>query len=347
MKLTIDSLNMVEATLGLPEQIEKAAKQALQISELPDHEDIQNVVVLGMGGSGIAGDVMVAAAGPLMPVPVIVCKDYGAPAFVDSTTLVFAISFSGNTEETLEAATEAYEDGARMVVVTSGGELAKLASQWSVPLVEVPRTIPQPRAAIGALSIPPLVILEKVGLFAGSSRWIELCIEQLIARRAEIDSDDGICNRVAAKIGGGIPLIYGADSIGQVAGLRWKNQINENAKLLSFTATYPELCHNELAGWGQLGDVSRQLFTLINLRNPEEHPQIARRVDLVTQILGEVTAGSAEVFGQGEGELSQLFDLMFVGDIVSLLLAQAHGVDPGPIPVLVDLKEELAKPTAE
>ncbi len=344
MRLALDTLDMLGVTLSLPEQIELAARQAKDVQGLPDHEDIQNVVVLGMGGSAMAGDVMVAAAGPTMPVPVVVSKDYGAPAFVDSTSLVFAISFSGNTEETIEAATEAYEDGAKLVVMASGGELAKLAGEWGVPFVSIPDSIPQPRAAIGAIAIPPLVVLEKVGLFPGSSRWIELCIEQLSSRRDEVTQDRSLVSEIAGKIGQGVPLIYGADSLGQVAALRWKNQINENAKLISWTATYPELCHNELAGWGQLGDVTRQLITLVNLRNPEEHPQIARRVDLVTAILDEVVSGSVEVFAQGEGELAQLFDLIFIGDLVSLELAQTHGVDPGPIPVLVDLKKELAKP---
>jgi glucose/mannose-6-phosphate isomerase len=127
-----------------------------------------------------------------------------------------------------------------------------------------------------------------------------------------------------------------------VAARRWKTQINENAKAPAFTGTIPELCHNEIVGWGQHGDMTRQVFTLVELRHDEEHPQEARRFDLVRDLLAEVTHDVIEVRAIGEGPLAQLFDLTLVGDFVSLHMAAQEGIDPGPVPVLDDMKRALA-----
>src|SRR5580704_14354910 len=179
----VDSLGMFATTAALPEQVAAAATAARGLKGLPDHEYVEQVVVLGMGGSGIAGDLMVAVAGPFLPVPVVVVKSYDLPDFVGPGSLVFALSFSGDTEETVEAAGEAAGSGANVVAVTSGGELARLADEWGTPAVPVPGDIPQPRAALGAMAIPPLVVLEEIGLFPGASRWVELAVEQLRRRR--------------------------------------------------------------------------------------------------------------------------------------------------------------------
>ena len=145
-----DSQGMQRATLALPEQMVAAAERAQGLSGLPSIDDVNSVVILGMGGSGIAGDIVAAAAGPFMPVPVVVAKSYELPAFVGEGSLVFAVSFSGETEETVEATTEAAVQGAKVVVVSGGGELTRLAKAWGAPLVTVPDDIPQPRAAVGA-----------------------------------------------------------------------------------------------------------------------------------------------------------------------------------------------------
>ena len=338
---TVDSLGMWEATAALPEQVAEAATAALGLRGLPGRESLESVVVLGMGGSGIAGDVLLAAAAPFMPVPVTIVKGYEAPEFVGANTLVFAISFSGDTEETVEAATEAYEAGAALVVVTSGGELGRRADEWRVPVVPVPGTIPQPRAALGAMAIPPLVVLESIGLFPGASGWVDQAVDQLRRRRDELIASASPAAEVARRIGRTIPLLHSAGALGSAATLRWKAQINENAKSPAFCNTYPELCHNEVAGWGQHGDATRQLITLVNLRHDAEHPQVSRRFGLVEEVLREVVASVVEVRAAGEGDLAQLLDLALFGDFVSLHLAAHEEIDPGPVPVLVDLKAQL------
>ena len=162
-------------------------------------------------------------------------------------------------------------------------------------------------------------------------------------RRDELVRPGSRAETIARQIGRTIPLVHSSQALGAAAALRWKAQINENAKSPAFVNVYPELCHNELAGWGQHGDVTRQLITLVNLRHDAEHPQVARRFDLVAEVLREVVADIVEVHAAGEGDLAQLLDLALIGDFVSLHLAGNEGIDPGPIPVLEDLKYQLAE----
>jgi glucose/mannose-6-phosphate isomerase len=184
--------------------------------------------------------------------------------------------------------------------------------------------------------------LEELGLLPGATRQVQLAAEQLRRRRDQLVASNSPAGRLARRIGRTIPLVYGGGALGAVAAQRWKTEVNENAKTPAFFASYPELCHNEVAGWGQLGDVTRQLLTLVNLRHGYEHPQVARRVRLVGEVVEEVMAGILEVAAEGQGELAQLFDLMLVGDFVSLHLAAQEGLDPGPVPVLEELKARLA-----
>jgi glucose/mannose-6-phosphate isomerase len=340
---SLDTLGMFDATAGLPEQIEMATSLASGLDGLPHHDDIENVVVLGMGGSGIAGDLLAAVAGPFMPVPVVVGKGYEPPSFVSEGTLCFAISFSGNTEETVEAATMAAASGAKVVVVARGGELGRLAEGWQTPIIRLPDGIPMPRAGIGAVSIPPMVVLEDVGLFPGARQWIRLAVEQLTRRRLELLPEANPARELARRIGRTLPILYGGGDVGAVAALRWKNQVNENAKAPAFVGVIPEVTHNELSGWGQHGDVTRQVFTLVYLRHDHEHPQVMRRFDVVRDWVEEVVASVEEVRAQGEGILAQLFDLIFFGDLTTLWMAFQEGIDPGPIPVLDQIKAAMAE----
>ncbi len=337
----LDTAGIRGATAGLPEQVERAVEEASGLDGLPDRSEIENVVVLGMGGSGVAGDILLATAGPFMSVPVVVVKSYTLPAFVGDGSLVFAISFSGNTEETVEAAGEAAVQGARVVAVTAGGELGKLASSWGSAVVNVPADLPQPRTALGAMAIPPLVVLEHVGLFPGARQWIDLAVEQLKRRRDELVSERSQAVELARRIGRTVPLVHSSGALGAAAAQRWKTQINENAKSPAFWAVHPELCHNELQGWGQHGDVTRQLLTIVALRHDSEHPQVTRRFELTAELVREVVAGIEEVRAEGDGDLAQLLDLILVGDFVSLEMAAREGIDPGPVPTLDEIKQRL------
>ena len=338
----LDSIGMLDLAAGLPEQVESAAGLAADLPGLPDREDVEHVVILGMGGSGIAGDIVAATAGPFLSVPISVAKGYEAPAFVGEGTLCFAISYSGDTEETVEAAQAASAAGARLVVLSTGGELGAFAAATAAPHIVLP-DIPMPRAGVGAVSVPVLVALEQVGLLPGASQYVADAVRQLRRRRDELVRDGSSAQRTAREIGRTMPVAYGGDALGAVAAYRFKCQVNENAKAPAFSAPLPEMCHNEICGWGQHGDITRQVITVVRFRHGFEHPQVARRFSLTFDVIDEVVHAVLDIEARGDGALAQLFDLIIQGDFVSLHLALDAGVDPGPIPVLLDLKAALSR----
>ncbi len=339
----VDSLSMWSLTAGLPEQVQEAYEAALAIDGLPEGDDLDSIVVLGMGGSGIAGDILAAAAVGASRVPVSVVKSYELPAWVGPSTLVFAVSSSGDTEETLSGTEAALASGAAVIAVTSGGRLKAMADAHGMPVVGVPASIPQPRAAIGAMGVPPLVLAERIGLLSGFAEQVPDAVRQLARRRDQLVGPASPAREIARRIGRTIPLVHGAQGLSSVAASRWKTQVNENAKSPAFWAAQPELCHNEIAGWAQFGDVTRQVVTQVALRSADDHPQIARRFAWVDEMLREVVADVIEVWSEGDGPLARFFDLVIVGDFVSLHLAERDGVDPGPVPILGELKDALAR----
>ena len=338
----LDTEGLWETTLGMPEQLQAAADAAEESDLLPDAVGITSVVIVGMGTSGLVGDVIAHVAGPMMPVPVMVVKGYSVPGFVGPETLVMAVSASGNTEETLEASGLAAEAGARMVILSGGGKLAERAGDWSGCWVPVGTEVRTPRAAVAALIAPGLVLLDRLGLFPGGRSWVAEAAEHLLSRRDSLSADRGEPAELARRIGSRVPLIYGAGGVGSVAARRWKTQCNENAKAPAFSSEMPELCHNELSGWGQHGDVTRQVLSLVMLRHAFEHPQVEARFDFVENAVEEVVGRIDTVVAEGEGPLAQLLDLVLFGDLVSLHMAFRAGVDPGPVPVVTELRTSLS-----
>ena len=337
-----DSMDMLGATAGLPEQLEASALAAGEVRGLPSAERLGAIAVLGMGGSGVAGEILQAIGRDQLRLPVVLVGDYSLPSFVGPSTLVFAVSFSGETEETLEATETALHRGAKVIAVTGGGRLAELAVAGGASVFATAGGIPQPRAGVATMAAPLLVALERLGLLTGITPAIGAAVDQLKRRRDSLVGGGGRALEIAQRLDRTIPLIQGAGGIGAVAARRWKTQLNENAKTPAFFASQPEWCHNEICGFGQNGDVTRQVMTIVALRSDFEHPQVVRRFSLVEELVGEAVASVIEVRADGSGPLAQLFDLMMVGDFVSLHVASRNGIDPGPTPVLVEVKRRLA-----
>jgi glucose/mannose-6-phosphate isomerase len=344
-----DSMGFLDAVGGLPEQLAEAhrsAREALDPVALPSPGDIDDVVVLGMGGSGIAGDVLAAVANATLPVPVVVLKQIRTPRFIGPRTLAFAVSYSGDTDETLQMAIGALDAGARLVAVSRGGELETLARERGAVHVACPPGY-LPRAAVGALLTPLFVVLERVGLLPDAGQWLDAAGRQLAARREkcgrDVDAPANPAREIARKIGTTIPIFYGGGALGAVAAQRWKCDVNENAKAPAFWNAYPELDHNEICGWGQHGDVTRQIFTLVELRHGFEHEELDRRFELTRALIEETLAQVLEVRAEGEGRLAHLLDLMYMGDWTSCYLALDHDVDPGPIDAIFQLKDALGQ----
>ncbi len=338
----LDTLGMWDAMMGLPEQIEASLAEIGTIASLPAPNSIEHVLILGMGDSGFGGDVAAASARPFSPKPIVVYGGYLPPSWVGSSTLVIAMSESGSTEETLESLEAAVEAGATLVAVTNGGELEELATRAKAPVLPVVGNSPMPRAALGALSVPAMLTLEQVGLFPGARAWIGEAVQQLKVRRDDFLSDSSPAKDIARRVGSTMPLIYGGGAIGTTAAKRWKVAFNHNVKSPAFWAPMPDLCHNELVGFGQNPELTSGLFTQIQLRHEAEHPQTARRFEYVEKKTADMMNEVITFTAEGDGPVAQLFDLIFTGDITTLELASIQGIDPGPLPVVDDLKAWLA-----
>jgi glucose/mannose-6-phosphate isomerase len=342
--MTVDSLRFGDALAGLPEQLAAAHEVAgkVRASALPDASAFDQIVTLGMGGSGIAGDILQAVGTATLPAPVTVLKHYRTPAFVNERTLAFALSYSGDTEETLEMARGAQAAGATLVAISRGGELARLARESGALHVPCPDDILMPRLAVGALVAPLFVVLFRMGMLPEAHAGLLRAQEQLARRRDQcrsaIDGAQNPARELARKIGRTIPIVYGRGGIGGVAALRWKQSVNENAKAPAFWNEYPELDHNEVCGWGQHGDVTRQVFTLVELGHGLEDARIDRRAAATRALVEEAVVQILTVEAEGEGPLAQVLDLIHIGDWMSYYLALDNDVDPGPIDAIAQLK---------
>lgn len=333
----VDSLEMREAVFGLPQQLAAATRRLSVTGTLPTHDDIANVLVLGTGAAGWVGDLLAAVAGPFMPVPLAVHKGFEPPSFVDSSTLVVAISASGDSPETVASAAMCLEAGAQLFAVTSGGRLGALADAYEAPTVFLPISdLPIPtRTRIGALAVPVLDAFDALGFYPGSRDWIGAAIEQLKSRAAALQGgDDDLATRLANRLAGTMPVIYGGGALGGVAAQRWKVQLNQTAKTPCWVGEVSDVVHGEIAGWGQHGDITRQVMSLVMLRHDDEAPEIAEQFEAIDTWTDEVMASVHTVAAGGEGRLAQLLDLSFVADVVALHLAERAGIDPGPTPAI-------------
>jgi glucose/mannose-6-phosphate isomerase len=329
-----DSMGMRDALLRRPERVAALVDSVGAIDGLPAHEQVSNIVVIGMGEAALAGDLVEAVAGPFTSVPIVVHRGYELPSFVAPDSLVIALSVSGATDETIEATEAAFEAGAALLSVTKAdGHLADLVASWGTPIVELPGDV-QPRLELVPLSLASLLALEQVGFFPGGREWISRAVDQLARRRDQLAGPASPASAVARAVGRTMPIVYGAGPIGRVASQRWKQQFNLTAKVPAFANWVPELCHNEISGWGQHGDVTRQVFTQVNLRHDDEHPHDTARFAQVDALTLEVVAEILAVEAEGDGALAQLLDLVYVGDLSAVEMALAEGVDPGPAPAV-------------
>ncbi|MBN2168078.1 MAG: bifunctional phosphoglucose/phosphomannose isomerase [Actinobacteria bacterium] len=342
---SIDSSDMLGVLGRFPQQSTEALEIGRTDLNLPSAEGVKEIVILGMGGSGISGDVVSAIAGSEgLSVPVITVKGYYLPPFVGEDSLVFAISYSGNTEETINCYADACSRGARMVAVTSGGEIARKAAGDDVPCFKVPSGF-QPRASLGYLFIPILSTLERMGFLNGVVTQIEelngLLMERSEEYKPEIPLDDNPAKRLAKELVGFLPVVYSSEGIYSVAALRWKAQLNENAKVPAFHNLFPELNHNETVGWEHLQDVCTKTHIVV-LREPEEYPRIEKRIKITLDLIENHVGRITHVWARGGTPVERLLDIIYFGDFTSVYLALALGQDPTPVDRISELKQLLA-----
>jgi glucose/mannose-6-phosphate isomerase len=346
-----DPSDMLGAILGLPEQC-AAAKRIASGADLGalTGRHFSSVVIAGMGGSAIGGDLLRAAFEPQLTCPVTVVRDYRLPGYIGPETLVIAASNSGNTEETLSTYAQARKASAPILAVTTGGKLDDLAEADGVPLIKLPVTGLQPRAAVGYAFVPLVVAAVRLKLLPDSvMQDIDEAAGVLLTMRAALGPDvppaTNQAKQLATEWVGKIPFIYGSQAERGVVAYRWKTQINENAKALAVANVFPELNHNETVGWsGSHGQAAVEKFlSVVILRDRAEPAHIVRRVELTKELLADRKVHIDEVWSSGTSALARTFSLVYAGDFASCYLALAYGEDPTPVKAIDWLKQQLAK----
>jgi glucose/mannose-6-phosphate isomerase len=340
-----------EGVLGAVERFAEQCREAWSIGKaatgLPDATDVSSCVVLGMGGSGVSGDVVASVVEPRLPLPLRTVKGYGPlPGWVGRNTLVFAVSYSGSTEETLAAFAEAQERGARSVAISSGGPLAEMARQSGVVHIGIPAGL-QPRASLGYLTLPILAVLDKVELIPPLGDDVIEAVEvvESLARTCSrsVPTGQNPAKDLATRIAGRIPFVYGQEGLTATAAYRFKCDLNEYAKTPAGWHFFPELNHNEIVGWNQLSELTRRRCVAVLLRDVEEHPRVALRVGITQRLITEQLADVVEVRAHGRSPLARLLSLVFVTQLAAIYVGLSYEVDPGPVEVIQQLKSELAQ----
>ena len=345
----LDSEDVLGAVERFAEQCREAWELGRTAESLPDGEGIESITVLGMGGSGVSGDVVQAVVEPRLSIPLRTIKSYGPlPEWVGRNTLVFAVSYSGSTEETIAALDVAIERGARIVTISSGGPLAESAASHGLAHVAIPSGL-QPRASLGYLTLPILAVLVSMGLVPDLQEDVDESIKVLsdLAARChrERPTSENPAKDLATRIHGRIPVVYGGHGLGATAAYRFKCDLNEYGKTPAFWNEIPELNHNEIVGWDRMNEVTRENFVAILLRDPSEHDRVKVRFEITTRLIDGNLSEIVELTSEGESVLARLLSLILVTQLAAIYVGLAYGVDPGPVEKIQQLKAELRERT--
>lgn len=300
------------------------------------------IVCCGMGGSGVAGDVLRSVFADRLRAPVVVVRGAHLPAFCGPDTLVIASSYSGATAETLAALDEAIGRSCRVLAIGSGGPLTERAEDVGAGVVVVSGGL-MPRAAFGLLVFAAVGVLQRVGLLPDVRDEVTSATSALdgvaATLGASVPTAVNEAKRVAIDIGSRIPVVWGEEGLAATAAGRWKAQMNENAKVPAMSSALPELDHNEVVGWA---DGAGEPFAVVALRHDGERRDDAARFPPSLEIAAASGARTREVWARGEGGLSRFLSLVAIGDHASIYLAALRGVDPTPVDAIARLKRALA-----
>jgi glucose/mannose-6-phosphate isomerase len=339
-----DKKDMLGHVGALAKQCRDAWAEVRDLALPQRHMETNNVIVTGMGGSAIGGDLAAAVVEAHTSLPIHVLRDYGLPAYANRHSLVIASSYSGKTEETLSSFRAARERGCALVAVTTGGDLAGLAAEWGVPLVTFEYDS-QPRAALGHSLMSMLGVLRARGLAGDVDADLEEALPILAAQDARLAPTSpkagNLAKKLAGDLAGRVPIVVGAGPLAPVA-RRWKTQFNENAKAWAYFEPLPEMDHNALSGI-EFPAGAPDWLRLVFLESGGMHARNQLRVTFTQQILEKHGATCHRVSVPGESPLAQILAAIQIGDYVSCYLAFLYGTDPTEIGAIVSLKERLAE----
>jgi glucose/mannose-6-phosphate isomerase len=338
----IDKSNMLAHCVNCSRHYEQAT--ALAKETLLDYPRPESVIVAGMGGSAIGGELFKDWFRDKLTVPIEICREYSLPAYADKGTLVFVISYSGETEESLSVFLDAVKRKCSIVAIGSGGSLLEFAEKLGLPCVRVPSGM-APRAALPYLFIPLSILMEKIGLVNSVASEVSEAIKILRQvsdlNRPEKPLKENFSKTLATNISGTIPVIYGF-GLYRAAAQRFKTQLNENSKIPAKWEFFPELDHNEIVGWERAEELAR-LFSVILIRDGFEPKALWQRIKVTSELIDAKSVKTFTVQVFGKGSLAKMSSAVCVGDFVSVYLAVLRGIDPTPVRTITVLKERLGQ----
>jgi glucose/mannose-6-phosphate isomerase len=339
----LDTTNLHERIQNLPKQCRQAWQSALTLPLPEDFNSIDKIVVLGMGGSAIGGDLLRSMVSLQSNIDVIVQRDYDLPKSVDKNTLVIASSYSGNTEETLSAFNQALETPCKKFVITTGGKISELAARNGVPLLSFGFSS-EPRAALGCSLFSLLAFMRKLDIIPDELLKIDESLDALNKLSTQLSKDIPMASnpakQLAAKLFDRLVIVYGAGILTSVA-YRWKTQINENSKAWAFSETLPELNHNAVVGYQFPADMADKLFVVM-LRSEDLHPRTLKRYEITSDILTKAHVPHEVIDTSGNTPLCRMMNSILMGDYVSYYLAILYEINPSPVEIIDYLKKELS-----
>ena len=337
-----DSGDMLGRIKDLPKQVRDAWAIAGKATIPPAYSDVRSIVVAGMGGSAIGGDLAAALLADELKVPMTVHRDYGLPAYVGRDSLVIVSSYSGNTEETLSSFEEARKRGAKVLALTTGGKIAELARASNYPVVTFSYKA-QPRAALGYSLGLVLGVLSKLGFARDLSDDIEAALSDLakLEERVHEGARTNDAKKMALELQGRIPFAYGAGVMGVMA-RRVKGQWNENAKNWSAFDVMSELNHNAVVGF-ENPTIAKDALTVLLLRSDRDNPRHKLRFEITRELLDRSRIPHKTLQFAGRNMLSEILQMVYFTDYVSFYIALLNGADPSPVKSIDYLKDRLAK----
>ena len=339
----LDTAGMLDHLHRFPEQCRLAWEKILKFALPPEYSPVDKVVILGMGGSAIGGDIARRLALLESKVPVWVHRDYGLPPFVDRDTLVIASSYSGNTEETLSAFTASLKTPAKKLAITAGGRLKQLAEKEGIPVFSIDYQAP-PRAAFPHSFVPLVGIFQKLGMLGDKSTDLKQALEILNQLSRDLAETrplaDNPAKQLAAMLRGRLAVIYSGEIVSEV-GRRWKTQLNENSKAWAFFELFPELNHNAVAGYGFPPELKDKILVVL-LHSALLSPRGRLHYEATAKLLAESAIGYEVVEVAGKTALAQLMGLVLFGDYVSFYLAMLNETDPISLEAVDFVKGYLA-----
>lgn len=341
----IDKSGMLDNLEKFPEQI-KESIEILNNTNLTSIYKIDDIIISGMGASGITGEIVQKLYRDKLDMPVFVNREYDLPKWAHKDTLLISQSYSGNTEEILHTFKHGCQKKCKIIGISSGGKLQEYCEHREIPHIKIPSGF-QPRAATAYILLSSILAMKKIGMLKFSinpdiEETITLTTELIATIKKSVPENENPAKQIAKKIYNTIPQIYGFGVYSPIV-TRWRQQFNENSKIIARADTVSESNHNDIVGWSGNPEASKNFSCILFRDKAEESVYMSTRLDFMKKLFTDNVANTIEIHPKGKSKLAKMMYIMCLGDFISCYLAVLRKVDPTPVDIIIELKESLAR----